>query len=791
MNKGESQIGKPIPDIDSEMKVRGKAIYAFDFELPGMLYAKLVTSIHSHARLVSVDTSEALKVPGVVTVATGKDFPYMLGIYVGDREILAIDKVRWVGSPVAAIVATSLEAAEKAMDLVEVEYDPLPSVYDPMEAVRPDAPVLHEKLGEYRRSSAFYPRPGTNIANEFKIKKGDVEKGFRGADLIVDETFKMPYVSQMFTETQSTVAHYHEDGFIEVWSSAQSPFAVRYLMAMSLGVPVGRICVYHPYIGGGFGGKAGLAWEPLVSLLSKKAGCRPVKLVLTRKEQFTVAAVREGFLAELKVGVKKDGRLTAWKARFILDSGAYGDYTVNVTRAAGYSCTGAYYVPNIHAQSLAVYTNKVPTTAFRGFGHFESHWAAERMMDIIAEKLKMDPVELRARNLLKAGLTTATGEVLPKDSGDPEQCLRTAAEAIKWGEPLPKAKEPWKLRGRGIAVGMKGPAQPSNAASSAVIKLNEDSSVDLLVGTGSLGQGTTTSLCQIVADGLGLPLEKIRVRPMRSTDTVAYTWQTVGSRGLFSDGNAAMAAVQDLKNKMKEVVAQALRAPTAILEVADGHVFVNVKPERNVAFSDLVLGYTYPNGNAIGGPLIGVGTYIATGNTNLDPETGQGIPTVFHTFGATACTVEVDVSTGQVRVEEVVQAFDIGKAINPQLVIGQMDGGCIMGHSLALYEEMIFDDRGWVLNPNLSTYYVLRAKDMAREIKEIIIENPQSDGPHGARGIGENVMLAVAPAIANAIQNATGIRMMNLPMTPENIWKAIKEQRPDLLEHAKRGLMED
>ena len=787
----ESYVGRSVPDIDSTLKVTGKATFAFDFELPGMLYAKLVTSLHSHARILSIDTSRALEVPGVVTVATGKDFPYMLGIYVGDREVLAVDKVRWVGNPVAAVVAKSLEAAEKAIDLVEVEYEPLKSVFDPFEALKPDAPILHEKLGEYRTTPAFYPKPGTNIANEFKIVKGDVEKGFREADLIVEETFKMPYMSHVYTETQSVVARYNEDGAIEVWSSAQSPFAVRYLMALSLGIPVGNICVYHPFVGGGFGGKASLHWEPLVALLSRKSGYRPVKLVLSRKEQFTIAPVREGFHAELKVGVNKDGRLIAWKARFILDSGAYGDYTVNVTRAAGYSCTGPYYVPNIQCQALTVYTNKVPTTAMRGFGHTESHWAAERMMDIIAEKLNMDPVELRAINLLRPGVsTTSTGDVLPEDGGNPEQCLRAAAEAIRWGQPLPMPKEPWKFRGRGIAVAMKGPSQPSNAASSAIIKLNEDSSVDLLVGTGSFGQGTTTSLSQMVAEDLGLPLEKVKVRHMRSTDTVAYTWQSVGSRSLFSDGNAVRTALEDMKTKLKAVAAEALRVPARLLEVADGRVFVRGRPEEGVVFSNLAIGYTYPNGNAIGGPVVGFGNYISTGNTNLDRETGQGVPTIFHTFGATACRVEVDVSTGAVRVEEAVQAFDIGKAINPLLLKGQMDGGYIMGQSLALHEEMMFDERGWVLNPNLSTYYVMRAKDMPRDIKEIIIENPQSDGPHGARGIGENVMLPVAPAIASAIYNAIGVYIKDLPITPENLWRAIKEQKPALLERAKKSLME-
>ena len=374
-------IGKSVPQYDSYLKVTGTATYAFDVELAGMLYAKLVTSPHAHAKILKVDTSKAQSLPGVVAVAVGSEFPYRLGIYVGDRDVLAVDKVRWVGHPVAAVIADSLETAERAIDLVEVEYEPLPTVFDPVEALKPTAPIVHEHMSEYRVSPAFKPIPGTNIANQFKLVRGNAARGLQESDLIIEGEFEIPHVSHGFMELQSIIADYKKDGTVEIWTSTQSPFSTRYLMALSLGIPVNKVIIKAPLCGGGFGGKVGIGWEPLVALLSKKAGYKPVKLVLSRKEQFCSAPVREGFHASVKAGFKKDGKLFAYEARFIMDAGGYADYTVNVCRAAGYSSEGCYEVPNIHCESLAVYTTKVPTSAMRGFGYPESHWALERILD--------------------------------------------------------------------------------------------------------------------------------------------------------------------------------------------------------------------------------------------------------------------------------------------------------------------------------------------------------------------------------------------------------------------------
>lgn len=785
-------IGKRVPPIDGFEKVTGTATYAFDVDIPGMVYVKLVTSPYAHARILKIDASEALKVPGVIAVFTGKDFPFRVGIYVGDRDMLAIDKALWVGHPVAAVVAETMEAAEKAAELVEVEYEELPAVFDVEEALKPDAPVIHEKLGEYRVfPGLFKPVPGTNQANTFKLKKGNVKEGFEKADVIIEGEFFMPFTSHSYMETQNVIAWYKPDGTYEVWTSTQSPFAVRNLVALSLGIPMNKIIIHHLYTGGGFGGKAGIGWEPLAMAISKKTR-RPVKLVFSRKEQFSSSLVVDSYKAKAKMGLTKDGKIVAYEVRFLFDCGAFADYTVNVSRTAGYMCGGPYDIDNIYCESIALYTNKVPTTAFRGFGHPENHFVLELMIEKAAKALGMDPVELRLKNLLVPGKSlTCTGAKLREDGGRPDQVLKAAAEAIEWSEEPEKPKEPWKVRAKAVCALVKGPSQPPNASSSAILKFNEDATIDLMVGTGNMGQGTVTSLAMMVADAFGIPIEKVRVAPLRSTDSAAYTWQTVGSRGLFTDGQALLMAIEDAKDQIKEVASQVLRVRKEELDIRDGKVYVIGKLWYSIPLEELAMGYMYPNGNSIGGPIIGRGWHIARLSTILDPENGQGSPTVFYTFGATGVEVEVDLLTGEVKIIRATQAYDIGKAINPMLVEGQIIGGFVMGMSRTLFEEIKFDEAGAVINPNFSAYYVARAKDAPDDIKPIIIENPQHDGPYGARGIGENVMIAVAPAIVAAVSRALDIEINSLPLTRERLIKIIKEKKPELIERAIQALKQE
>ena len=782
---GEGSVGRPIPPEDTVRKVTGTALYTYDWDVPGTLCAKLVTSTVPHARIVSIRLDRAKEVPGVAVILTGRDIPLRVGMYAGDRDLLAVEKVRWAGHPVALVVAETLEAAERASELVDVEYEALPAVFDPLQAMNPDAPLIHERMEEYKHAPVFYPVPGTNIANRFRLIHGDVEKGFEQSEEVIEDEFRVSHVSHCYLETQNVVAQAYRDGTYEVWTSAQSPFVVRQILSESLNVPYNKITVRVPFVGGRFGGKAGLQWEALIALASKAAGYRPVKLVLSRKENFASSASREGVVANVKAGFTKDGKCLAYKVRFVLDAGAYADYTVNVSRAMGYSAEGVYEVPNVHCESLAVYTNKIPTTAMRGFGYSESNWVLEQVFERAAKKLGVDSAKIRRVNLLRPGEShTATGEKVREDVGDPRKVLQTVLEAIDWDDKPEPASEPWRVRAKGFALCVKGPSQPPNASSSAILKFNEDSTIDLVLGTGNFGQGTTTAISQIVADQFGVPVEKVRVEPTRDTGKSAYTWQTVGSRGLFTDGAASLRACEDAKNQILDLASQVMRLPRSELEVAEGAVRARGRPWLTIPLKELVFGYVYPNGNTVGGPVIGRGYYTSSLNTYLDPQTGQGIPTIFHTFGGTAVEIEVDVVTGAIEVLRAAQVFDVGKAINPLLLKMQLDGGFIMGMSIALFEKIKFDEQGWVTNPNLTSYYVARMKDVPTDFVARYVETPQFDGPLGARGIGEMSMISVASAISNAVYRSTGVKLNNLPMSPEEVWSAISAQAPQLLAKA-------
>jgi len=768
-----SYVGKDIPRIDAFEKVTGTALYTADMKLQGMLHAKLLKSPHAHARIIRIDTSEAEKLLGVRAILTGKDVPYKFGIYLQDKGMLAQEKVHHVGEPVVAVAADAEEIAEQAVELIKVEYEELPAVFDQRDAMKEGAPLVHERLHEYKHAPFIFPKPHTNIANHFKIRKGDVERGFAEADVIVENEFSQPQIHHVQMETHSSIGQWLPNGQINVWTSAQSPFAVRKLLGIGLGVPIHKIDVQVPYVGGGFGGKAGLHWEPLVVLLSKKAGGRPVKLVMSREEQFHTVAVRQGLYARIKTGVKRDGEITAEEIEYIWDSGANADYAVNVGRAAGYACTGPYEVPNIKCDSLTIYTNHPYGTAYRGFGYPELHWAIERQMDLVAREIGMNPVEFRLKNAALPGCITATGEKLREDVGQVDECIKAVAKEIGWGS---KTKQGKKTRGKGIAALWKAPAMPSFASSSAVAKLNEDGTVILLIGSTEIGQGTPTAFAQLVAEGLQIPIERVKVINRQETDYVPYSWQTVASRGAFMDGNAVLRAIEALKRQVKATAAQVLGMPEDALTISDGRVFVDKEPKKGLSLGEVATCGILSDGRGIRGPILGYGYYTAEGLTDLDPETGQGLPALMWTFGAQGAEVEVDPETGDVRVLKVVTALDLGKALNPSLVKGQIYGGTVQALGQALTEEFIFDEKGALLNNNLTDYKIPRAPDIPDEFVPIMIENPQRNAPYGARGIGEHTTVSLQPAVANAIYDATGVDIYDLPMSREKVWKALMKK---------------
>ncbi len=770
-------VGTSVLRDDAIDKVTGAARYTTDLAFPGMLHAAILTSPHASARIVHVDLEAARAVPGVRAVLAGSDLDVRLGLYLRDKRILARDVVRYQGEPVAAVAADTLDAAREACRRIRVEYDELPAVFDPRDAMAADAPLVHPDLASYdHMRGVFFPKPGTNVAHHQKIRKGDVRASLAAADVRIEASFYNPPVQHVPMETHASIAQALPESRVEIWTSSQSPYTVRHLLSACLGLPHAAIRVHVPYVGGGFGGKAGLGLEPLATVLSRAAGGRPVLVTATREQEFNTTPSRQGLHSTIKIGATRDGRITALEATYVWDAGAYADYGVNVGRAAAYSGAGPYAIDHCSIDSYVVYTNKVYGTAYRGFGHLEVLWGIERAMDQMARKLGLDPAEFRRRNLLKEGATTITGELFTAGHGKPVECLDAVAKAIDWGRPSGAPSAPHKVRGKGIAMLHKAPAMPTYTSCAAVIKLDEDGAADVLVSGVDYGQGTYTVLRQIAAEELGLPIGKVHLTWDCDTALTPYDWQTVASRFSYMGGNAVIEAAADCLRQLTAVAAQALGVAPETIVCQDEVAFPAAEPDRAISYKDLALGYTFPNGNAIGGPIIGHGRFIATGLTHLDPETGQGRPAQFWTYGAHAVEIEVDTETGEIEILHIATAVDAGKVLNPLSCTGQVIGGVVQGLGSTLLEGFQFDDKGRLLNPSFVDYKIPTAKDLPRRMTPIFLENPQSGGPYGARGVAEHPMISVPSAIGNALADALGIDYTVLPLSPERVLLGIQKR---------------
>lgn len=770
-------VGTSVPRDDAIDKVTGAARYTTDLAFPGMLHAAILTSPHASARIVRVDLEAARAVPGVRAVLAGSDLDVRLGLYLRDKRILARDVVRYQGEPVAAVAADTLDAAREACRRIRVEYDELPAVFDPRDAMATGAPLVHPDLASYdHMRGVFFPKPGTNVAHHQKIRKGDVRASLAAADVRIEASFYNPPVQHVPMETHASIAQALPEGRVEIWTSSQSPYTVRHLLSVCLGLPHAAIRVHVPYVGGGFGGKAGLGLEPLATVLSRAAGGRPVLVSATREEEFNTMPSRPGLHSTIKIGSTRDGRITALEATYVWDAGAYADYGVNVGRAAAYSGAGPYAIDHCSIDSYVVYTNKVYGTAYRGFGHLEVLWGIERAMDQMARKLGLDPAEFRRRNLLKEGDTTITGEPFTAGHGKPVECLDAVAKAIGWGQRSDAPSAPHKVRGKGIAMLHKAPAMPTYTSCAAVIKLDEDGAADVLVSGVDYGQGTYTVLRQIAAEELGLPIGKVHLTWDCDTALTPYDWQTVASRFSYMGGNAVIEAAADCLRQLTAVAAQALDVAPEAIVCEDEVAFPADEPDRAISYKDLALGYTFPNGNAIGGPIIGHGRFIATGLTHLDPETGQGRPAQFWTYGAHAVEIEVDTETGEIEILHIATAVDAGKVLNPLSCTGQVIGGVVQGLGSTLHEGFQFDGKGRLLNPSFVDYKIPTAKDLPRWMTPIFLENPQPGGPYGARGVAEHPMISVPSAIGNALADALGIDYAVLPLSPERVLLGIQKR---------------
>ena len=767
-------VGENITDVRSVNKVTGATQYAADINLPGMLYAVMIRSEYAHAVVKDIDLSEALKVEGVVAIVTYKDFHELhFGTYVHD-QVAFTDHPKYVGDPIGAAAAETEEAAEKAASLVRIKYEVLPHILNPEEAFKSKEIIIHPNMHTYKGYAGFFNfKKGTNIPNHLKVRKGDVEKGFTEADYVVESRITIPPIYHGNIETHACVCKYDPDGRLTVQSTTQGPFLLREMLSTALGLPMNRITVVHTAVGGGFGGKISGNIEIRVAAIAQKCEYRPVKMVLSRREEWETVYTRQALVGYYKTGVSKDGKIIARKVTLYWDAGAYADYEVSVARSAGFMAAGPYDIPNIWIDSYAIYTNKLVATAYRGFGCSETTFCYEQDMDIIADKFGLDPVKFRLKNALERGMENATGQRLR--SCALKDCINLVNE--KAGREIKKSENDGIKRGRGIAVMHKFTVHTVPTAD--IVKLNEDGTITLETSAVDIGQGSNTVMAQILADVLGIGIDKITVVPI-NTDYSGYGWQTAASSKTFFNGNSTIRAGLDLRRKILHYGSMVLHIPESDLATRDGKIYSLSDPDKSIPFSAVSLGVFNEEGGQYGGPVIGYGVFTVEDGSFLDTETGHGRkPSAFWMFAAMIAEVEVNTETGNIRVVRFVSANDVGKAINPKMVQGQMNGGAIQGLGSALFEEVLINREGKVMNANMHDYKMPTIGDCPDEMISIPVETqPHPDGPFGAKGVGEPAMACPAAAIANAVADALGVRIYSMPLTPEKILDALEKKSP-------------
>jgi CO/xanthine dehydrogenase Mo-binding subunit len=769
-----ADIGKTFRRLDYETKVTGRAQYLADMSVPGMCHGKILRSPYPHARIIRIDASKALKVPGVVAVLTRDDILQDEGIepFYGpvfkDQTIVATEKVRHVGDPVAAVAALTVDATEEALRLIEVDYEELPAVLNVDDSLKPDAALVHESVklpaSGFADLAELKPVEGTNVCTHFRLDRGDIQKGFAEADHIFEDTFTLPATQHSFLETHACIAAVEPGGRITVWATTQNPFVVRTQLANIFKIPVSKVRVIVPYLGGGYGGKVYPKVEPITVALAQKAG-RPVRLVLSREEVF-YTITKHAAVIRMKTGVKNDGTLVARECEIHLDTGAYAEIGPRVAKKSGYTAAGPYKIPNLKIDSYSVYTNKPPAGAFRGFGVSQSAWAVESQMDIIAAALKIDPLELRKQNGYDEGDKFVTEETLR--AVGLKECLDEVAQSIGWekrergrdkdGETIGTSVR----RGKGLACMIKATITPS--ISCAVVKLNEDASLSIYAGTVEMGQGSETVLAQIAGKELDIPIQTIQVLGV-DTDVVPYDLTTSSSRSTFHMGRAVQLAAQDIMRQLKQIVVKEYGVPEDKVTFADGKIRL---PEMQLDYAEVM----FKRFGMQGGTLVGEGQV----KTSVKNEFGEKSTSAFWFLAAGAAEVEVDVDTGKFKLIKYATAVDVGKALNPLGCRQQLAGAAITGIGQAMFEEIVYDN-GQLINPNLVDYVLPSLGDMPQVIDPICVEVPDRNGPFGAKGIGESALIPVAPAIANAVFDAVGVRIKDLPIKPEKIFLALEEAK--------------
>lgn len=747
MAKAQSVIGAPVARVEGAEKVSGRALYAADIQLPGVLWGKILRSPHPHARIVRADDSRARKVEGVRAVITGQD---VSGRYRGksirDIPVLCWDKVRYIGDRVAAVAAETVEAAEEAIGLIEVEYEELPAVFDPLKAMEPGAPLLHDDPSAYEGvNQDNLVKDIPNVMNRLRWSKGDVEKGFREADLVLEHTFRLPLRSQGYIEPPSSMLAIEDDGTIQGWASTKSPFGARSELAKAIGVAPERIRIHAVNVGGDFGGKGGAGDLPVAYFLAQQAK-RPVRMTLGYGEDLTTSNPDHLTVITVRTGVKRDGRMVARYLRAVHASGAYGGQKPGQATLGGAGTIGPYRIDNTYLEALQVYTNIVPGGFWRAPGALQAMFAVESHMDLIAKELGVDPAEFRLKNLVAEGAENALGR---QWSGvKARETLQAALDAAGWKKP-----KPGPHYGRGIAMYERGTGA---GKSWIVLTAERDGTFTVFTVSGDQGTGLKTVLCQTVAQEMGVPVERVQLR-VGSTGDVPYSFDIGfgGSRSTNIGGHAALQACKELRAKLTAQAARLLERPEEEILYKAGRFSTRDNKRRPLSLSEVV----------------GAGEGPITASVQIEvPRKGSST-----SFVAQVAEVEVDPETGKVRLRRFVTAHDVGTIINPLGHQGQIDGGAMMAIGAALMEELPLDE-GKITTQNLGEYKLPSIGDIPK-LKTVLLQSKGGPGPYDAKGIGEHANVSPPAAIANAVADAVGVRIFDLPITSEKVFKALKQRR--------------
>ena len=745
-----NQVGRSVPRLEAWQKVTGRAEYVHNLRLPGMLYGKIFRSTVAHGRIRRIDTSAARALAGVHSVVTAEEVKSVVpepfyGPAFHDQPVLAIDKVRHVGEPVAVVLASDPHVAEEAVHLITAEYEELPAVYDEVEAMTSKA-IVHEALkpaGTFPDLKHLKGVKNTNIALDFRLRRGDAAKAMAGAERIFEHRFRTQQVMHTPLEPMVSVAECTED-HLTIHTASQSPSFVRIEIARLLGWPENRVRVRVPFLGGGFGAKLYIKLEALVAVLSLLTR-RPVKISLSMDEQF-FTITKHASTFKIRSGLTRDGRVVARECEVWWNGGAYADIGPRVTQKSGFTAPGPYDIENVAIDSYALYTNLPPAGALRGFGIPQLVWAYESHTDLIARELGLDPVEFRKRNILREGRPQATGT--PMRDAAIEKVLERTAALLDWGKPFERGSGTLR-KGRGIALGFK--ACIANTTSLAAVQINADGSCTVYISTVDMGQGSDTAMAQIAAEVLALPAESVTV-VHSDTDVTPFDMATLGSRSLFHTGNAVKLAAEDARAQLSKLRTElGLPADCAVADVFRKKYGMRA------------------------GSVTGVGNFIPP-YTPPDANGQSDNATPFWMIGGTGVEVEVDTETGRVRVTRLVNVADVGTPINPRIVETQLSGAAIMQLGFTLFEKMLFDGEGQLRNASLAEYKIPGMLDLPPEIVNEAVVSEQSTGPFGAKGVGETATFGVSPAIANAVHDAVGVRLTELPLSAESVFQALQRR---------------